>query len=255
MAQYSHEEILIYKVPKIQDQTRSNRSLAHLKDHDKEYPYYHGIEHIHDELRKMRKDDAIKANNTLFLLHDNMHVFQTVSLERNISTTICHNDFCCESIIEITKTDPRIKYRLVAFNGVRSFVSLDASVAVCGIVQCENNLLSSCGFVQKSETIFNNIKISATFDNYKNLLIMPSTLNSELLPLGNWTFDEHFHNEHVHITISLDNDTSNLVTFGLYARNFSSVNAAVSHNVVHYVIVLPIILLLGCNFKDTYNIQ
>jgi len=68
---------------------------------------------------------------------------------------------------------------------------------------------------------------------------MPSTLTPDFYPLTNWIYDEHFHDNHVHISMSLSNNTNNLVTFGIYARNFKKNGTnRISFDVINYFIVL-----------------
>ena len=87
------------------------------------------------------------------------------------------------------------------------------------MIQSTNDSISSCGAVQSSETTFSHIEITGIFQN-NDTLIMPSSIDSSLLPLMNWTYDEYYHKHVVHVTISLDVPTENVVTFGLYSRVF-----------------------------------
>jgi len=240
----THETILIYTVPKIRDKTRYNKSYHdHSKDQDqKDWPYYHGKKYVHDELKKRRlENDTMLLKDKLFLKHDNIQVFETLSLEGNITKTICQNEFCCEFKVEIAAIDPNIKYRLVVFNGIRNYSVVKSRVRACGIIQCLNESVSSCGSVQASEMVFSNIQIGTTFHDYKNNLIMPSTLNPDLLPLENWIFNEHVHDDHVHFNMFLNN-TNNLVTFGVYSRDFENNANRTSFYTINYFITLLLIL-------------
>lgn len=246
MPKTTHEEVLIYEVPKIKEKTRYNKNYHdHSKDQDQKTWLYHEKEHIHDELRKKREDNTTVVDDKIFLMYDNIHVFQTLSLEGNATETICQNGFCCEFKVEIAKIDPSTKYRLVVFSGIRRYSVVEANVDACGIIQCSNDSVSSCGSVQKSEMIFSNIEIAATFHDYKNNLIMPSTLNPDLLPLKNWTFNEHTHDDHVHVNMFLNNNTNNLVTFGIYSRNFNknTANRTVFYTIDYFVVLLVTLLL------------
>lgn len=249
MSRTRHGDMLIYEVPKIEERDDSYRNRLMNYNHTT-WRYYHGKEHVHDELRKKREANTLadNTNDTIFLLHDNIQAFETALVIGNGTKTLCQNNFCCEFKIDIVKADSNMKYRLVVFNGRRRYVVTEAAVRACGIVQCSNNSISSCGAVQESETVFGNIEITTSFRDYKNTLIMPSTLNSELLPLTNWTYDERFHNDYVNITMSLSNDTNNLLTFGIYSRYFDkkdNTNIAASFDAINYFIILLITLLLS----------
>lgn len=223
------EEILIYEVPKIRARTKSNH-----------------IDHYHD-YTKERKTNVItnNDNNALLLKHDKIDTFETFPLDSNVTKTVCQNGFCCEFAIGIVAIDSSTKYRLAVFNGIRLYGDVKAGVQACSVIQCLNNSISSCGSTQNSKTIFSNIGITATFHDYKNLLIMPSTLNSKLLTLTNWTYDEHTHDDHVHINMLLDNSMDNIVTFGVYSIHFNKNKASnMSFNTVSYFVVLLMTLLL-----------
>ncbi|XP_077262466.1 vanin-like protein 1 isoform X1 [Temnothorax americanus] len=242
MPAITHEEVLIFQVPKIKDRTRYDKNYHDFsKDEDqKAWPHYH---EKNIQLLEKQEDNTMIDNDTLFLMHDNIRVFQTLSLEGNATKTVCHNGFCCEFKVEIAKIDPSTKYRLVVFNGIRRYSVVEAYVRACGIIQCSNNSVSSCGSVQESEMVFSNIEIAATFHDYKNNLIMPSTLNLDLLPLENWTFNEHTHDDHVHVNMFLNNNTNNLVTFGIYSRNFKKNNASkISFYTINYFVTSLLIL-------------
>ncbi|XP_012541929.1 vanin-like protein 1 [Monomorium pharaonis] len=245
-----HEEILIFNVPKIKKKSRYEKNRSHSKkDELKAESYHNGKEYIHEELRKKQKNN-ITYNDKIFLLHEDIYAFETVSLKERSFTgiiqTVCQNDFCCEFTVEITKVDPNTKYRLVVFNGIRRYVAVKAKVRVCGIVQCSSDSILSCGSVQESNTVFSNIEIVAKFHNYKNNLIMPSTLGSDLLPLKDWTFNEYTHDNNINVNMFLNNDTNNLVTFGIYSRDF---NTNTETRTYFYIIVYIVALLLTFLFK------
>ncbi|KYM88554.1 Vanin-like protein 1 [Atta colombica] len=227
----THKELLIFEVSKIKKETKYNNnyhSMDSSTNQTKVIPFHHG------------------TNQHILLKHDSFEAYQTFSLKGNAIETVCQNGFCCDFKVEIAKIDPNTKYRLVVFNGDRFYGDVKAGIRTCSIIQCLNDSVSSCGSVQESETIFSNIEIMATFHNYKNNLIMPSTLNPDLLPLKNWTFLDHTHNDHIHVNMFSNMHTNNLVTFGIYSRNFNKNNAnRISFCIVNYFIILLLTLLLS----------
>ncbi|XP_011165400.1 vanin-like protein 1 [Solenopsis invicta] len=214
------EELLIFKVPKITQRARYNNNYHnHLKDQKQKAKYYN--KHTDDELRKKQKGNTMIVEDKILLMHEDFHVFETVALEGSTTEIVCQNGFCCKFKVEVVKIDPNTKYRLVVFNGIRLYGTVKGGVRACGIIQCSNDSVSSCGSVKQSKMVFNNIEIAATFHNYKNSLIMPSTLNPDLLPLNNWIFNKHAHNDYVYVNMILNDNLNNLVTFGIYSRDFN----------------------------------
>ncbi|KAL6443277.1 hypothetical protein ACFW04_002879 [Cataglyphis niger] len=238
MSETTGDKILVFEVPK-KNRIFNKDHYDHSKDYDHNV-YNHEKENIPEELWKEQFASTIANNDTIFLIHDNINAFETFSLEGNVTKNMCKNGFCCDFKIEVETIDPSKKYRLVAFSGIRLYATVEAGVRACGIVQCLNDSISSCGSIQESRTIFSKIEIDTTFYDYKNILIMPSTLRSDLLPLSeNWTYNERAHDDHVHVSMLLSNNTNNLTTFGIYSRYFNKNNAnKVVFDAIYYYIVL-----------------
>lgn len=248
MSRVDEEKMLIFEVPKIkktnetdhQDHSKTNNHQA--KSYEEKATFY--------ESWNKQDDTTTKANNKyVFMKKDFIDRFETALFERNVSKKLCQNGFCCDFTVSTVRTDPKIKYRLVVFSGIRKYGITNASVSTCGIVQCLNETVASCvSTPEDSQTVFNKMEIMGTFEDYQNILIMPSTLGSDLLPLTKWTYDEHTHNNHVHVTISLNNNISNVVTFGLYARTFregETNGATYAFNTINGFLVLVAVWLLS----------
>ncbi|XP_070524082.1 vanin-like protein 1 isoform X2 [Cardiocondyla obscurior] len=238
MPKTTHEEILIFEVPKI-IKTKHNENYH---DFSKSQAQRTSL----DYQQKNQVNDAMITINEILLKHEDIQIYQTFLLEKSTEKSICQNNFCCEFKVEITKADPSVKYRLAVFNGARRYYLDDAYVRACGIIQCSNDSVLSCNSVQESQTVFHNIEISTTLHNNKGELIMPSTLNSDLLTLENWTFNKHAHDNHVHVNMLLNSNTNNLVTFGIYVRNFDKSNA----NKISFCIVNSLILTVVMLFSN-----
>lgn len=248
MSNIEHDEVLVFKVPKKKNKSGFNKDHHdHSKDHDRKVvPYDTKVSSQQEEsLRNENKFDNT-VTDTIFLSYDNISAFETISLKENINKTVCQYGFCCDFKIEVLTLDSSTKYRLVAFNGLRIYGIIEAGVQACGIIQCLNDSISSCGSVQESKTVFSNIEIMATFYDYKNILIMPSTLRSNLLPFfENWTYDEHAHDDHVHVSMFSHNEINNLITFGIYSRYFKSDASKTVFNAVYYFVTLLVGVLLS----------
>ncbi|XP_029667481.1 vanin-like protein 2 isoform X1 [Formica exsecta] len=244
MSKTTRDEILVFEVPK-KKKVFNKDHHDHSNDYDHKV-YNHKKENIHEELWRKQFSNTMADNDTIFLIHDNINVFETFSLEGNVTRNVCKNNFCCDFKVEVVTIDPSKKYRLIAFSGIRLYATVEAGVRACGIVQCLNDSVSSCGSVHDSKTVFSRIEIDTTFYDYKNILIMPSTLRSDLLPLSeNWTYNEHTHDDHVHISMLLNNNTNNLTTFGIYSRYFNKNNASRIVFDIYYFIALLVSLCLS----------
>lgn len=240
--------MLIHKVPKMKKKTEFKYDASLLKD-VYDLTSYQKDDHVYDGLWDIEEDNVAKATDKIKLKYDFFNSFDTFLLEGNVTQILCQNNFCCDFEIEISETDPRIKYRLAIVSGIRSFYAVNGSVSACGIMQCSDESIESCGSVEQSGTVFEKLNISATYYNYKKDLVMPSTLDSELYPLPaeDWSFDEYGYDDNVSVNIYLTHSRNNILTFGLYSRNFAknSVNITTSFNVITYFIVLLVALFIS----------
>ncbi|XP_011165375.2 vanin-like protein 1 isoform X2 [Solenopsis invicta] len=206
----THEKLLIYDVPKMM------RTSHHDQSKDRE--------DANDKLRKKRENDdgTTTIEDKIFLLTNNFSYFKSIALEGSTTETVCQNDFCCDFKVEVANIDPKTKYCLMVSNGRHRFSSnVDGGVRGCGVIQCATDVNSSYFSANRSKTVFSNIEIAATFHDYKNNLIMPSTLNSDILPLNYWVLNEYTHNDDIHVNMTIQNNNiNNLVTFGIFSRNF-----------------------------------
>lgn len=149
----------------------------------------------------------------------------------------------CEFNINYTKislnSDESIgyTYKFAAFNGIRSYQNIiNAGEIYCSIVPCLSNDDNTCGQKFKNSeklvpsVLFHSIKITVkvrepSSDDY---LIMPNTLDFSLHPLSvdKFVFSEDDEsNENFQIfEMRSQNELDNILTFGIYGRNFSADN-------------------------------
>ncbi|XP_032668892.1 vanin-like protein 1 [Odontomachus brunneus] len=229
MSSILQEKMLVHKVPKMKKKTEFKYDVNYEKILLKDIHDAASYREINEDflLWKKKKDD-VGETDKIKLIYDFIYSFDTFLLEGNVTKTLCQNNFCCNFEIEISKIDPNTKYRLAIYSGLRSFYAVNGSVSSCGIMQCSNQSIESCGSVQQSGTVFKKLNISATYRNYKTDLVMPSTLDSELypLPVEDWSYDEYNYDDYVHVHIYLTRERNNILTFGLYSRNFVENNAS-----------------------------
>ncbi|XP_076668252.1 vanin-like protein 1 isoform X2 [Andrena cerasifolii] len=153
---------------------------------------------------------------------DNIEAFNTVRINGSMSNSVCHGDFCCAFDIETTSTDSSTNYRAAVYKGLRLFGrQVEAGIRVCGLVQCSNDSVLSCTSVQPSNTVFTSLKIQATFDDYPQLLVMPTLMDSTLFPFKHWSYTTNTHDQHTTVTLALNKPNKDIVSFGIYARDFS----------------------------------
>lgn len=168
---------------------------------------------------KPKKENIL---DSIKLLYDNVTSFESVLFNNSIIQSVCYRNFCCdfEARIDTINLSP-IHYRAVVFDNVRLYgKEVEAGVRLCALIQCSNDSIRSCGFIGQSNTTFFALSITARFNDYSKILVMPSVLNSSLLPFEQWSYIEHTYGKQTNLTIILNEPTKNLVTFGIYARDF-----------------------------------
>ena len=154
---------------------------------------------------------------------DKIEAFNTVRLNGSMNSSVCYGDFCCAFDIEMASIDSSLNYRAIAYKGRRMFgEQVEAGIRVCGVVQCSNDSVTSCNSVQTSNTVFTNLKIQTTFDDYPQLLVMPTLMDSTLLfPYHNWTYTTDTQGQQTTVTLALNKPIQDIVSFAIYARDFN----------------------------------
>nr|XP_033328835.1 vanin-like protein 1 [Megalopta genalis] len=170
-------------------------------------------------------DIRVDIVDSIHIKRDNLEPFETVPLnESPFNKTVCHRGFCCEfrgSVAPESNITSSI-YRAVAFNGCRHYgLTAEADIRTCALTQCSNDSVASCGVVKESNVTFNDIKISSTVYDQSKILVLPSALNSTLLPFESWSMHKEADGDGTRFTIALKEATSDVSTFGLYMRQFS----------------------------------
>lgn len=232
--------LLVAEVPK-----KGNKMTSSKMQNQEMHEHDHVHVHLHDELRKKREDLRLSE---LKLLRDNLILFEMETLKGNVTTKrLCQHEFCCDFTIRMSRMDPKINYRAVVYNGVRNFVNIrQAAIRACAVIQCSNDSVESCGSVASSETIFDGINISGKFDDSLNSLIMPNTLKTSMLPFKDgWTYDEHKHESHKHVSMTLNKTTTDLLTFGVYCRDYDKDDSNATSSVIFYWSTIFLAFLLS----------
>lgn len=136
----------------------------------------------------------------LDLLRDyNVDIFNTTLLPESfteVNEVLCHNHFCCKFQVQRVKIADSLRhssyrYRLAAYSGSQTtFLRIDSSnQSVCALMACTGEELYTCGHIFPEQVLvgnkyyFKTINITGDFPKSPKRLIMPSTVNSVMLPL------------------------------------------------------------------------
>lgn len=135
--------------------------------------------------------------------------------------TICHKDFCCEFKVNST-IGPSSYYRAMVYKGCRHIggTATENGIRVCGLTHCTGENPQSCGVVQPSRVLFNNVSITATFDDLTWSSSIPSTLNPDMLPFDDFVYDEHILPNKTVATLVLTKPHADISGFSIYSRDY-----------------------------------
>ncbi|XP_076649284.1 vanin-like protein 1 [Halictus rubicundus] len=138
--------------------------------------------------------------------------------------TLCHAGFCCEFHVNSTLSQsPSSHYRALVYKGCRHYGDTNSAngIRVCGLTQCSNSSLSSCGIVREDDVRFNSVKITATYDDdLSNSHSMPSILDTKLLPFDDISYVEEKVGNITRLTLAVDTPKDDLVAFAIYTRDY-----------------------------------
>lgn len=206
-----YRKVYVAEVPKV----KSHTSKPHppIKYHD---PM--------DMLKLKLKRDQLDVYNTSIINFSNPKQ----------SHEICHNEFCCKfdlnlHIISSSSDSPFYIYRMAAYNGLRTFDGFaDGAVKVCAVMACVDDSLKSCGERHQvpvhDKLKFNSIKLKAVYGTDDNILFMPSTLDTSIMPFESkdYRYKESSSTDEDQIEISMEllEAKTDLLTFAIYSRNF-----------------------------------
>lgn len=173
------------------------------------------------------------------LLSDQIELFESAKIESGMDfeTEICsHGNFCCQFKVRMDKRitkdgdgdDNGVNYRAIVFNGVRKFgLTTTGGVQVCGVVFCNGPKLSNCttrGLKSKKLYEFTRLEIKGNF-KLRNSLQFPSTLTEkqelEPLPPHKYFYKTVENDDERVVTMKLDWPVDDLLTFGIWGRDFT----------------------------------
>lgn len=159
------------------------------------------------------------------------------------------------------------------FHGNRTFGGFaDGNTLSCSILACTNHSLESCGTRFDAQTNnsnlinFTKIKISGYFPYDDDFFILPTALDTSIMPLklSEFAYDESdtvdldgwekefeiirrslnhiliLRKPHRYISIDLIEPKADLLTFGIYGRDFRSSSYRITSSIVLIFLVLLI---------------
>lgn len=145
------------------------------------------------------------------------------------------------------------------YNNNRTFDGFaDGGVVACAIIACSTDDISSCAVRKdgiENTRFFTNIRITGTFPYDNQYFIIPTTLNTAIMPLdpAQFTYMESStftkdKQDYRNITITSHGDFLNLLSFGIYGRNFNlddnEDNSVGTVTLSAFVLVLGVLLNL-----------
>lgn len=141
-------------------------------------------------------------------------------------------DVTCEFSINYTKPEGENKagFRLATFSGQRDYAGLvNAGEIYCAILACaDESDEETCGDkFDETESLAEfhliSIKLTIDNDNTDDYLMMPTTLDTSILPLKteNYKFEHKISDEKQKFSMESMQDLKNLMTFGIFGRNYA----------------------------------
>ncbi|XP_004530552.1 vanin-like protein 1 [Ceratitis capitata] len=203
------------------------------------------------ETRVLEDDVLDRFTGVALARNDNIDLFFTQPLgvlgneSETLQQQLCHNDLCCNfyierhaNLVENVSTSSYY-YRLAAFHGIGSFLNTEPeALAVCTLFACTGDHIYTCGRIYEENVpvvpsyTFDVIRITGNFTRKRPSLLLPTSVNSLLMPLAvdafEWQVAEYSNVSVVNLT--LVQSRADLLTFGIYANYFLDDTAYDHHN-------------------------
>lgn len=223
--------------------------------------------------KKIPQNEAIKIEHKLIrytkdemksldIWRDHLDVYDIQFLNETdgpnfVAKNICNNTLCCDIKVNYTiknsGTKPHYQYAIAFYFGNRTFSGVvETGVAACAIIACPQRDIASCGTRDESlENIYewNVIEINGEFpmrnDQY---FYMPSTLDDNILPLHPELFDYSVgsgRKDGINVVMKLNKHVDNLLTFGIWGRDFSDESDKASGCACTLVLLIVCLLFLS----------
>lgn len=156
----------------------------------------------------------------------------TYRLEKHFKSEI--DNVSCEFTLNFTRNsnsgdDELFGYSFTVFSGVRSYAGIvNGGEIHCAIIPCADETNENCDHKLQGRKIpsmhFHSISVKLTIaGDDQNIYIMPTTLDTSILPLSakKYSFEINVENGSKVYSMNSEQQLENLMTFGFYGRNFN----------------------------------
>jgi pantetheine hydrolase len=164
---------------------------------------------------------------------DPYYIYFIPNTDSNVSEKLCRKNLCCEFNLKYTVSKAfgsHYEYAIASFHGNRTFSGfVNGSTVVCAIIACPTRNPLSCGTRDESlENIhfWDKIEIKGQFSTKDGQFIyFPTTVDTSILPLQPDQFSYTtvpLSREITEITMGLDENINDILTFGIYGCDFGA---------------------------------
>lgn len=203
------------------------------------------------------RNESLRKNDTglkMKIIYDDLKAYETKLVSNNgtIVQELSHNGIKCKFQVNVTDLIPPSTYRLIAYNGPYQIgFNNILEFIFCSVVECTDVTLNSCGRIHNSSTVFHSIEVIGIHSDDNVTKITPNSLGTNLFPLRGWFFDQENHDERVFSLMYLPKPTRNLISFGIWGRNYSNDVKNSANFISNELIALPILSII---VKKVYHL-
>lgn len=205
---------------------------------------------------------GVKSTDEIFIIVDNsIQNFTTKLIDSNVNEAqilnVCSKGFCCnfnltKQVESIGPNEKAYQFRVGAYNDFRSFQGIAKTyLRTCGVFACQNISLNSCGnlFNLKldvpSSDFFQYIEIKAKYPKKTNVLIQPTSVHRDLLPVPADQFEFSVKETGPNYEVVLrTTERKNLLSFGILGNYYENSTTVVFCSI--FLIFMSLLITLFC---------
>lgn len=203
-----------------------------------------------------------KSTEKMFIIIDkSIQNFTTKVIDSEVNEDqihkVCSKEFCCE--FNVTKqsksmalNEKAYQFRVGAYNDFRSFQGIAQTYfRICGLFACQNSSLSSCGATFNTQLerpvsdYFEHIQIKAKYPKKNKMLIQPTSVHRDLLPIpvGQFEFNVKATGQFYEAVVSTSK-RSDLLSIGIIANYYENSAGFVIYSLFMVLVSSSIALFL-----------
>ncbi|XP_052856646.1 vanin-like protein 1 [Drosophila gunungcola] len=197
------------------------------------------------------KHREVASTSSLYMKRDDLENYESdlLQLDQGISgtinRTICQGSFCCNfdiawrSLANAVANDSSVyySYRVGTYDGWRNEQDVDANyIRNCGLFTCSGESIDDCGKLlttegdlQQPRVTFTRLVIAVSYPESREFLLIPDTLQDNLLPLEpnqfEWSQQKPHEDSYVYdvrFALKESQEVSNLLTFAIYGNYYDN---------------------------------